>query len=792
MPPHVFAAPRRRSLDTVAVWSLVLTLLVALIVATPFVSLPPALVKGFVLGAGAIITLALFIFARLSRGNVIFPPYVLVLALWLPALAYGFSALFSGTTFSAALWGTSFEPDTLGFILVVTFLGMLAALLVRRVEHFRSFFTAAFWAFAAVVAIQTLVLLVGQVAPATVSPNFSIVGSYNSLAMFLGLGLVSLLLATRFLDLSRRARLASTVTGVFTLFLLAVANLPLAWTLVALVALGLFVESVMRRNGSTGDADLDDVAVVAESMSESTGGSRSLVVPLVVLAVSLFFLIGGNLGSALASALHASELNVRPSWQSTLAVTRHVYSDAPLFGTGPDTFGNEWLKYRDAALNQTVFWNLDFSSGVGFIPTSFATTGLVGAAAWLLFAGLLLVLGLRMLLRRAPRDPYLRFASVVSFVGATYLFVSAVFDQPGAVMLALLFVFVGLFASLMRHAEQSHQWGIVFSRAPRIGFVVVFTLTLLLLSSVAAAYALVERSVATSELARGLSALNNGNIAVAQSAAQSSISFAPMPETYLLEAEAANAQLGEITSSTTMPAATAQQAFQATLSNGINAALTATQLAPNDYRGWVALGNLYAAAVPFKVSGAYASAKTAYAKAETLDPTNAQIPFAVAQLDIANKDLAAAQADLQKAIALKQNYTSAIFLLSQLEVQTGNVKDALAAAEAANYFTPNNPSILFQIGILSAAQNDLSTADQALAAAVSVNPKFANARYFLAAILAKEGNYSAALAQLQAVAALSSSNQQTVAPLMTALQSNKNPFPANLLSASSTPVKPGA
>lgn len=789
MPPQVSAAPRRRSLENVAVWSLVLTFVVALIAATPFASLPLPLIKSFVLGAGAIITLAVFVFARLSRGNVIFPPYTLVLALWLPALAYGLSALFSGTSFSTALWGTSLEPDTFGFVLVATFLGTLAALVVRRVEHFQTFFAAAFWAFAAVVGIQTLILLVGQVAPKTVSPAFSIVGSYNSLAMFLGLGMVSLLLATRFLDLSKRARIVSVVTGVFALFLLAVANVSLAWVLVALVALGMFVESVMRRNGSAADAELDDVAVVAESFSESSGGSHSLVVPLVVLAVSLFFLIGGNLGSALAGLLHASELNVRPSWQSTFAVTRHVYSQAPIFGSGPNTFGTQWLKYRDASLNSTIFWNLDFSTGIGYIPTSFASTGLVGAAAWLLLIGLFLVLGLRMVLRRAPRDAYLRFVSILAFVSTVYLFIAAIFDQPGAVVLALLFVFVGLFASTMRHSEQARQWGVVFARAPRMGFVIVFSLTLLLLASVAAAYALVERSVAASELAQGLTALSNGHIAQAQTAAQSSVSFAQMPEAYLLQAEAANAQIGQITSSSTLPASAAQQAFQSVLSSGINAALTATQLAPDDYRGWVALGNLYAAAVPFKVSGAYDSAKTAYQKAAALNPTNAQIPFAVAQLDIANKDLTAAQSDLQQAIALKTNYTSAIFLLSQLEVQTGNVKEALAAAEAANYFTPNNPSILFQIGILSAAQNDLNTAGQALAAAVSANPKFANARYFLAAILAKQGKYSEAQRQLQAVADLSSGNKQAVDPLITALQSSKDPFPANLLSASSTPVQ---
>src|SRR3972149_2480390 len=101
-----------------------------------------------------------------------------------------------------------------------------------------------------------------------------------------------------------------------------------------------------------------------------------------------------------------------------------------------------------------------------------------------------------------------------------------------------------------------------------------------------------------------------------------------------------------------MPVAEAQRAFQSALSSGINAALTATNLAPSDYQNWLALGNLYAQAVPLGVTGAYDSAKTAYDKAKALSPTNAQIPYILAQLDIANKNNKAAQENLKAAIAL--------------------------------------------------------------------------------------------------------------------------------------------
>ncbi len=787
MPPQ--SPVRRRSFDAASVWALLITIAAALLIVVPSAATPFATTKVFLLSAGTLVTLALYILARLTRGNVIFPSSVLIGALWLPVAAYALSTAFSGAPFASSLWGTALEPDTLGFMLAATALGTLAALMLRRPEQYRSSLRVGAYLFGAIALIETVVVAVGQFLPNIISPAFSVIGSFSDLAAFLGLGVVAVLITLRFLEPSLRVRRALLMSGVLALFLLALANSALVWTLLALVSLGLFVEAVMRHNATASDADLDEAVVVAEAPLEESEGNRSLALPLAVLAISLFFLIGGTLGSALGNSLHVNMLSVRPSWQSTLSVAEKTYAVSPVFGSGPGTFGAEWLKYRNASLNSTVFWNVDFSSGIGFIPTSFVTTGIVGVLAWLGFLGLLIVLGLRMLLVRAPQDAYTRYVAIVSFVGALYLFAVAVFDLPNAVMLALAFIFAGLFISTTRFAKDGRQWGILFSRSPRVGFVIVFSLTIVLLSSVVAAYALVEHYIAATELAQATASLSAGNLDAAAQSAQNALTFAPTAAAYQLQADIAKAQLSVIAASTTMEKSAAQQAYQTALSSGINAALTATNLAPADYRNWIALGTLYAQAVPLGVSSAYESAKAAYQKAQALNPTNPQIPYILAQLDIANKDTKSAEADLKTAITLKQDYTAAIFLLSQLEVQDGNVKDALTSALAAAYFAPNDPNILFQIGVLYAAQDDFPNAASALSAAVAANPQFANARYLLSAVYAKQGDMANALTQMQAIAGMSSGNATAVASQLAALTAGKNPFPANLLSASSTPVK---
>lgn len=796
MPPQQTTIIQRRSLDTISVWALMATIILSLFIFSFSTAIPFVATKTYLLAAGAVITLALYILARLSRGNVIFPPMILVGALWLPAVAYGLSATFSGVQFNSAFWGSSLELDSFGFILAVAVLGTLTALIFRRAEHYRLYLQASAYAFCAVVAIEILVLVVGQFKPDTISPAFSIVGSYDDMAFLLGLGTIGSLMALRFLDLSQRSRSALILGVVGALVLLAVSNSLLVWTLVALVSLGFFVEAVMKRSPTAPNADIDDVGGAEETSFGANDGNHSLILPLLVLAVSLFFLIGAlgsgannNLGNKLANTLHVNVLSVRPSWESTISTAQKTYSSSPIFGSGPGTFEEEWLKYRDPSLNSTVFWNLDFSSGIGFIPTSAVTTGILGVVAWVVLLALFVVLGLRTLIRSTPEDDFIRFVAILSFIASLYLFIVAIFALPNSVILALAFVFAGLFASTTRFARGREQWGIIFSRSPRLGFVVVFSFTILLLASVAAAYMLIGRYIAASNIASASSAFSAGDLDTANKAAQKSTSFAPDAVAYQIQAGVASARLNQIISSSTMSVSAAQQAFQTILSAGINAGLTATRLAPYDYQNWIALGNLYAQAVPLGVAGAYDSAKAAYEKAQAMSPTNPQILFILAQLNIANKSNNAAKDNLKAAIALKQDYTAAIFLLSQLEVQDGNVKAALAAALAAAYFQPNDPNILFQIGILYAAQNELANAAAALSSSVDTSPQFANARYFLSAVYAKQGDFKNALAQMEAIAAMSEDNAKAVSTQLDALSASRNPFPANLLSITPAPVK---
>ncbi len=509
------------------------------------------------------------------------------------------------------------------------------------------------------------------------------------------------------------------------------------------------------------------------------------------MVISLFFIIGGStIGNALSSAFGTGFIDVRPSWQATFDVGSHTFAASPLFGSGPGTFGEEWLKHRDRALNETIFWNVDFVSGVGYIPTGIVTTGIIGTLAWLALLGAFLFAGARMLLVRLPQGRFMRYVAAFSFLGSLYVFALAMLATPGPVVLAAGFACLGIFISSMRHGKDRFELGIIFSRNPRIGFVIVFLLTILLLATVYGAYTVTIRYLANLGYAQANNALAQGDVNAAEAAVVQSLSFAQTDRAYRLAAAVGVARMNEIIASETLAPSDAQQQFQTALSASIEAAQNATKIAPNNYQNWLTLGAVYQSVVPLNIEGALTEAQNAYARAAALAPSNPTVPFTLAQLDIIGQDAAGAEAHLLEAITLKRDYTQAILIYSQLQVQLGKAQEALQAVEAAIYFAPNDAATLFQAGILRLGTGDRAGAIQALARAVELNTSYANARFFLAVAYASSGDNEAAIAQLKEVAALSAENAAAVAEDMAALEAGKNPYPQSRLRTLGVPYPP--
>lgn len=772
---------RPLSFDTSAIWALIITVVAGVIVFIPFLTLPLVHTKVMVLALGTLVALALFIVSRLIRGTIILPPMTLVGAVWLVPLAYVLSTLFSGVPLEQALFGSGFETDTIGFMVLLAAIATLTALIYRRTPHYRLFSLGAFVAALIVVVIQVLFIIGAAIFPNSIGATANIVGSYSDMAMIAGILVLGSLMALRFLSLSIFSRKVVWVSLALGIFILASAGNSALWILVSLVAFALFVEGIFRRRASiSSDEDLDGVTLLVEKTEGEVAPSeeRPIVAPLAVLVLGLFFMVGGStISTGFANMLGTGQMEVRPSWASTFEVGGHVYGSSPVFGSGPNTFGEKWLLARDSSVNaQNPFWNVDFITGIGFIPTSFVTTGLLGAIAWLFFIGAFLWIGIRSLVFYAPKESFVRFVSITSFAIALYVLVLMVFTVPSPVVLALGFFALGIFASSLRAMKGRQEWGIIFSNNPALGFGIVFVMTLMLLSTILVSYTLIERYIADVSYITANSKIQAGDQAGATAALSRTVSLNPTDDAYRLASILGINEMTRIANDTTLTQATAAQQFQAALTTSIQAGTQATQIDPKDYKNWVMLGRVYQSVVPLKIEGAYVSAKSAYEEAMRLNPSSPGLKLLFAQLEFSNENKEQAEVYLREALVLKNDFIDAILLLSSLQVEQGKTKEALQAAEAAAYLAPNDPSVQFQVGILRSALNDQKGAIESFARTVTLSPQNANARFYLAVMHSLEGEYEEALSELQIIAGFSEENKTAVAEDMKALENGRNPY----------------
>ncbi len=778
--------------------------ILAAVVVVPNTIFPIFSTKVTILALGSIAALVLYVLARFSNGNVSLPPLLLIGALWSVPLAYGLSAVFSGAPLAISVFGHSFEADTFGFLFLMGLVGTLAAFIIEAPSHYKSFFRISAILAAFVFVVQALFIIVHYAYPNSVSPLLTVLGSWSDLTLFSGLVAVIIMLSYRFIPLSRRAKVCLGVLLAFSLLYLTIAYSVATWVLVSITALGLFVESVMRRvTPFSGSADTfveveteDGIAIANiethEAVWDTDAPSYSIIAPLIVLVVSLFFILGGAaISGTVKNALHTNFLNVRPSWQSTMRIEHASYGTTALFGSGPDTFTKQWLLLRDKSINATPFWNTNFTGGIGFIPTSFITTGIVGTIAWLFLLIALIFVGIRSFLVREYENPSLRTVSLVAFLGSLFVFLELIFTVPGPISIAFGFLLLGVFISTLRYRKNSDARVISFLESPRASFSVIFILTLFLLVFLAGAYMVVGRYVAQVYLVQSQKSLYSGNITSADSAALSSLRFAQSDDAYRTRAIIAATAVRQLESTATSTSPAFQKQVQSILSQGIANAQAAIRINADSYVNWLALGELYQIAIPLKVSGSYAAAQSAYSKASSLNPVSPLILYTQARAAVENRSYADADSFLRKAIALKPNYTQAIFLLSQVDVQLGKAKEALGAAQSAAYFSPNDPYILFQVGVLREATGDMSGAIPALKRAVAINPKYANAHYFLAVAYANQKDYKKAVTELETIVKLSSGNERTLAPIISALEKGINPFRKSSAKgiSSDTPIK---
>lgn len=723
----------------------------------PGLALPLHFTKSILIALVVFLGLIFYITSQLSKRqvNISFNP--VLLSLWLVPIAYFISTIFS-ENIKVSMFGNILNLDTLSFVVLMTVAASLVVALVKSQQRIVQIYLALFVSFGVLAAFHILRLIFGAdflsfgVFNVTTSTP---IGSWNDLAIFSGLiAILSLIVLTTRI-VSKRATQLFKGSLTISLFFLLLINFSTVWWVVGFFALATFVYSIISGNNTEG---------------ESRGISVSSLLVLVLSVILLFF--GSGIGGFLSEKLNTRFFDVRPSWDSTIEIGKIVYSDRALLGSGPNTFDKEWLLNKPDGINNTVFWNVDFNTGIGFIPTSLVTTGLLGAIAWLVFLISFLFIGFRSLILRPVEDNFSYRITLASFLSAFYLWLLVTISAPSASIVGLAFIFTGIFVASIR--SQSKKLTISFMDNPRLGFISVFILTIVFLGSVAGLFSLSQKYFAAISHNKGI-ALASSDLPLAIQKLERAASLDRNDQYYRSLTEAHLIELNLLFSESDKPSDELQSRFQTIVGDAVGSAQAALQIDSNNYQNWLQLGRIYQMIAPLNIDGAYESAIAAYNGALLYSPEDPSIYLRIAELEFAEDNNVVGKEYIGKALQKKNNYSAAVFVLTQVQIEEGNVKEAINSAEALTLIDPNNATAYFQLGLLRYNSGDNDGAIASLNRAVNITPSYSNARYFLGLAYYKADRVTESIEQFMEVQKRNPENND-VAVIIDNLQNGRSPI----------------
>lgn len=670
------------------------------------------------------------------------------------------SAFFSNHS-QASLFGYQIDPDTFAFTALGVSLMLVVLISVQHVKHVFGALLGILAAGAVVILFQAVQFFLGGVPIAYFdSPTANLVGGWNGLAVFFGL-LVSLaLISLESLSFTKVSGFVVNAVLFVSMFMLAVINFNVVWSLVALIAFAVFVHALTRSFGRGGrGADI--------GMKGAAAG--------LVLIISLFFLFAGSgVALSLQNALNIQTLEVRPSVEGTLAVMQSVFAKSPIFGTGPNTFTFEWLQSRPNAIVLTPFWDIAFSAGFASIPSSMATGGAVVTLAWLVVIGLLVSLIARSLLSAPEGNEQAYFVIATTAVGSLYLLLVHLLYVPDQGLTLLMYLFIGLFLASLRGTRLSHEMHISFAKSPRVGFFAVLIILLLSVVSLVSLYSGATVFASTLRSQDAVTRSVQGDFEGARTSILSALSLSEQDRYYRTLTAIELSRLNNLVTSGATDEE-AQKKFRELLTNAINAGQRATDLDTKNYDNWLARASVYASVVPLGIEGSSKTAEEALKEAQKYNPQTPEIDYRMAQMKLALNATTEAQKFAEAALAKKADYTPAILLLAQISFNEGRMSEAIDSVASAVVLEPNNSQLLYQLGLLQLQAKRYGDAKTSFEQALAINPEYANASFFLGQAYVFLNRVSDALVQFNALKTRNADNT-TLTDVIRALEAGENPF----------------
>ncbi len=730
---------------------------------------PVAFGKSPFLYCGVALAFIFWLFARLQKGEIKFPKSGLFLAAASIIAVWFVSSVFSFNP-SLSFVGTGYEIGTFVFFLFMGISLFLASIFFQDAKRVLVFYLLLLSSAFLVFLFQLLHTVFGiTLLPFGIfnAATDNLIGGWNDFAIFFGfIALSSLCL----FELSRFSRALKTIFAVslaLSILAMLAVNFSTGWIILGFFVL-VFLVYVFSNSFYSGAPGAEGAAKV------SVLPGKIVSLPLFVLLIIFFFILARGMLGDLTGLLNTSTVEVRPSWTGTFEIVGQTLKANPVLGSGPNTFLYDWLKYKPASINSTIFWASRFQSGVGHLPSMAATAGILGALSLLAFLSFLLFYGLKVF--SCVEGGLNRTLLITSFFGSLYLWAFTIFYSPGFLIFALAFLVTGILVGMLVRAGKIKTVEISFLKNPKAGFISVLVIVILMIGAISGMYFFFQKYRAARAYTQALVALNvEGNLDKGEQKLSKAAAIDPQDRYYRALSDIGIARMRDILSQKDLSAEILRAKFQNVLGASIQNAQRAVDLNPLDPLNLTQLGRIYESVVSFDVSGADKFAVNAYEKALELSPLDPTPLLGMARVKLAAGDADGAREYIKSALDIKGDFAAALFLLAQIEAREGNLDKAIQRMEQTVFVAPNDIGALFQLGILYYKNKNYAGARAAFERTVSLNPSYSNARYFLGLVYDKQGEAGKAIEQFEIIKKLNPGNAE-IEKILKNLRAGRSPL----------------
>jgi tetratricopeptide (TPR) repeat protein len=731
--------------------------------------------KVTLLATGLVAIFAIFLSSVLSSGSIEIPKVRYLIPIGVFAVVAIISSSLSGAI-GLSITGGVFDLGTSGFLIMLVFSLFMTLMAVKNLSTVGKVFSSFIYSSVALIVYTILGTFGSSIFPASLASKLPVFLSGGAIdtAIILGAATILSLCILNMTEVSKRMKVVVSILMAYAMIFIGAINFTPVIIILGLISLIFFVYILSWSVGSHNRGEAP-----TEGTSKEIENRKISLSSLVILIASIVLILGGTgIGSYLSKVIKVQATEVRPNFETTMNLAVTSWKSNFAFGVGPNRFTQFWAAHKPVDINQTQFWNADFYSGSGFVPTIAITTGLLGLLSLLSFIVLYVMSGVKAIFAQANSNRS-RYLSTASFLVSLYFWIMLFLYTPSVATLALTFIFTGLFTATLVPQGIMGIWKINIFSNPKTNFLSVLSIVVLLVMSVAGGYIVWEKAVAAVVFESGVSEYQKtGNLQIAKEAVAKSINIAQSDIYWRGLTEISIADLGRVLSGITnqnQVTDAIRTEAQTLIATSVESAKKAVEFDDSNFSNWFILGRVYEILAQNGIEGSLESARNAYNEAAMRSPINPSVPLALARLEAMSGNIDATRQNINKALELKSNYTDAYYTLAQLEAAVNNIPAAIRSVEAATLVEPTNSGLYFQLGLLKYNQRDFTGAANALERAIALIPDYANAKYFLGISYYQLGKKEEAIGLFESLSVNNPDNGE-VSQILSIMKSGKSLF----------------